>query len=632
MKIRSYFFTTLVLFVTPSFASKELHLALEKINSIKLYDHKQWLSLGHYSKTLFGGHESRADGKAFFFSKHGKKNPKQEILETTKAIFSQQNIKDYNDHPICRFPARFNFLKKNLNIKGLSTSKCIKQKKFIKKLAAKSVSLVFSSYYLDTPASAFGHTLIRLGKEKNNKFELLDYATNYAANPTTGNAFLYGLLGMVGGFRGEFAAMPYFYKVREYNDFESRDLWDYELNLSQEEVNMITFHIWEMSQTYFDYYYFDENCSYFMLALLDTASDKWNLANRTSTFVAPVDTIKLVTKTPGLLRRVSYRPSKMRVTKQNLKKLSKEEFSEFEKIYHSKNPLLLSQNNTEEKKAKILDSVLDYLDFKHAAAILKEEPTAMKWKRDILIARSKTGIQSPNKSFTIPLSEQPHEGHGSRRVGLGLGNESKNGNYTQFELRFTLHDFLDPRVGQNPNATMEMGNSKIRFYPKDKTKNKTSNLRLEEFALVRVKSLSPLEPLFNKFSWRFFLGTRTIKDKTCDNCLAPSVQVGSGYSQEFKKFKYYLFGVGEVDLNKEFGHEGALFGAGPEFSAYYHFSDNFNFRLLTQYRFLILSEESTSYKFEGQARYQFIKDYAIDFKISKSPRVSETSLTLYSYY
>ena len=25
--------------------------------------------------------------------------------------------------------------------------------------------------------------------------------------------------------------MPYYYKVREYNDYESRDLWEYELEL-----------------------------------------------------------------------------------------------------------------------------------------------------------------------------------------------------------------------------------------------------------------------------------------------------------------------------------------------------------------------------------------------------------------
>ena len=36
-----------------------------------------------------------------------------------------------------------------------------------------------------------------------------------------------------GGFRGEYAKMPYYFKVREYADYESRDIWEYPLNLTQ---------------------------------------------------------------------------------------------------------------------------------------------------------------------------------------------------------------------------------------------------------------------------------------------------------------------------------------------------------------------------------------------------------------
>jgi hypothetical protein len=35
---------------------------------------------------------------------------------------------------------------------------------------------------------------------------------------------------------GEYSLMPYYRKVKEYGDFESRDLWEYELNLSPEET------------------------------------------------------------------------------------------------------------------------------------------------------------------------------------------------------------------------------------------------------------------------------------------------------------------------------------------------------------------------------------------------------------
>ena len=59
--------------------------------------------------------------------------------------------------------------------------------------------------------------------------------------------------------------LPYFYKLREYNDFESRDLWSYELNLTQKQISFLIDHLWEMKQTLIPYYYLDENSSCFVL-------------------------------------------------------------------------------------------------------------------------------------------------------------------------------------------------------------------------------------------------------------------------------------------------------------------------------------------------------------------------------
>jgi len=36
--------------------------------------------------------------------------------------------------------------------------------------------------------------------------------------------------------------MPYYLKVREYNDMENRDVWEYELNLSPEEIDRLLMH------------------------------------------------------------------------------------------------------------------------------------------------------------------------------------------------------------------------------------------------------------------------------------------------------------------------------------------------------------------------------------------------------
>ena len=52
---------------------------------------------------------------------------------------------------------------------------------------------------------------------------------------------------------------------------ENRDVWEYELNLEPHEIERLLAHTWELGFTRFDYYFFDENCSYHLLSLLDVA-------------------------------------------------------------------------------------------------------------------------------------------------------------------------------------------------------------------------------------------------------------------------------------------------------------------------------------------------------------------------
>ncbi len=42
-----------------------------------------------------------------------------------------------------------------------------------------------------------------------------------------------------GNIRGEYSLMPYYRKVKEYGDLESRDLWEYELALNEQETTFL---------------------------------------------------------------------------------------------------------------------------------------------------------------------------------------------------------------------------------------------------------------------------------------------------------------------------------------------------------------------------------------------------------
>ena len=171
----------------------------------------------------------------------------------------------------------------------------------------KRTVLVFPSAYINSPASMFGHTLLRV--DNSYQSELLAYAVNYSAvadNET--NGFAYAFKGIFGLYPGYYSVSPYYEKVKEYNDIEHRDIWEYHLTLTEDETRRLVLHVWELQGIYSDYYFFDENCSYNVLYLLESARPTLNLTDRLPLWVIPSDTIRVV-RDSGLVSSVRYRPS-----------------------------------------------------------------------------------------------------------------------------------------------------------------------------------------------------------------------------------------------------------------------------------------------------------------------------------
>ena len=342
---------------------------IKKAIKLKLYERPQWKKFMHYSFGVFGN-RSEVDDKSYFLHKDGKTNLKKELMATIeKTYLTYKYLEDKNI--VCKFPARVKWLSKFITFPDLKLifKRCNKYKKFIKDNFPESVSLVFSSYYLESPASAFGHTLLRLSKKKKIKqdryTELLDSGVSYGAQVTTENPLLYTIFGMIGGFKGTFSLIPYFYKVREYNDFESRDLWSYSLNLNKKQKVKFMDHLWELGNSWFSYYFFDENCSYQILGLLEAVNPKWNLIEKVPFYVIPIDTIKAVSKVPGLVGNLSFRPSIKRVFDNTYSQLNLKEKDLFSKLINLNDVTKISNFNLSKKsKSNIIDVAIDFLDFK----------------------------------------------------------------------------------------------------------------------------------------------------------------------------------------------------------------------------------------------------------------------------
>ena len=96
--------------------------------------------------------------------------------------------------------------------------------------------------------------------------------------------------------------------MKRYGDVENRDIWEYRLALTGEEVLRMLMHVWELKAAYFDYYFLDENCSYHLLSLLEAARPSLHLLDQFGLWAVPADTVRSVAEVKDLISSVTFRP------------------------------------------------------------------------------------------------------------------------------------------------------------------------------------------------------------------------------------------------------------------------------------------------------------------------------------
>ena len=504
---------------------------LDAARAADLAHDRAWLRLGHWRPRLLGGFESEADGSGFFLAPDGKRDPAAELEATLRGWFAPDPEPPLNvrwDHPQCRFPARFAFLARALRIDParLAARPCPRFDEFWRRVSARSVALIFSSYYLNNPASAFGHTFLRLGKTglgpSGERFELVDQGVDYAATPDTSNAILYAFKGLTGLFRGEFTARPYFYKVREYADYESRDIWEYELALAPDELAMLVGHLWELGQTWFDYYYLTENCSYHVLGALEAAAPRLELLSRVGKITLPADTVKALFANPGLVKAVRFRPSGRTQLHARASGLSDPELASVTALADGREPAGF-ERLPQVDRVHLLDTALDLVDVRHGRAIIEgTDPAADALRQRLLEQRSAIPVASEPLAIQPPRAGGPERGHGSMRLGVGGGASSADGPLVVLDGRVALHDLADPPPGFSPQTQLEFLKARLAFLPRSRS------VRFDQASLFEATSLNGFGRLERRVSWKAVVGAVRVPDAGCDGCTAGRFEVGGG--------------------------------------------------------------------------------------------------------
>lgn len=552
----------ILLYVLPFGAAANDYLdeLVSAVRAKHLAGQLQWHALLHYKpRLIFSGVASQADDPEFFNAPDGKTNPEHELEATLAAFFSNRVETPTRQNPQCRFIARYQWLKHELNFDParLPEQPCRRYHEWRDTLNPDALTLVFPAAYLNNPASLYGHTLLRVdAHDQDERTRLLAYGINYAAATNETNGLTFAVKGIFGGYPGLFSMMPYYSKVTEYNDLENRDIWEYELSFTHEEIERLLMHAWELGPVRFDYYFFDENCSYYLLSLFDAARPELRLTDRFPLWVIPADTVRVVTEEPGLLRRITYRPARSTILRYREQRMSAEQVVLAKAIARGTQPLdapaLAPLSDVE--RARVLELAYEYLEYLRLRGETPDAARPAARLRELLIARSRLTVAAETPPPTPPV--RPDEGHRSARVSIGVGRENGAGFY-QLNLRPVYHDLLDPEAGYNRGAAIEFGNLVVRY------REQEERARIERVDIINIISLSPRDALLRPLSWRVDFGFVRKPVNSLDDALVFRVNGGAGVAGEWtrRSFWYALF---EADVNtNDHLEKGYAIGAGP---------------------------------------------------------------------
>lgn len=501
---------------------------------------REWHTLMHYKKNIFFLTESQADGAAFFFSEDGKYDPEAEMMASVKA-FQDEAQEPGPRHPQCAFPARYKYLKRIFDLK-VNDVECKDYQWWRANLPFHSVTIIFASYYANNPASIFGHTFMRINSS--DKKSISDYGVDFSALTDTDHGLEFAIRGVIGGYMGQYNIKPYYMKMNEYIENENRDLWEYDLNLTADQIDRMIAHIWELQKnTYFDYFFFRENCSYQLLTLLEVANPDWNLSEEFDLETIPVDSIKVLTRTKGAISGVQYRPAFKKTVAHKLGDLSSTEHTLMRSVVSGEvSPSRVSS-------AKVLEGAIAQLRYERFEE-KKFTPAQETRLKETLIQRAKVGgkVESTDVKDSLPVEKlRPDLSHNSQKYSFAYGNNSAFGRFGELTLRAALHDLLDPDQGYPPNSQIEMSSWKFRSQRSD-------NVYLEELKYAEAFSLFPVTKDEFQWSWRVAGKSYRVNDGTCGRCLSHHFRSGGGITTAlpFADINLYTLLSLQAEANRKF--------------------------------------------------------------------------------
>lgn len=483
------------------FVSSITRVAAHNIDSIQFKaaaNTSLWSALLHFESGYFSSERSAIHDPDYFYSPQGMYNREAELMATLQA---------FTDDPQqqCRFPARTRYLQRYFS--DITPQPCPEFDDFATVVNAQSLSLMYASGYLGNPASMYGHVFLKFNNPR--QHALLDNTFNYGARfPANENPFVYIAKGIFGGYDGYFANQEYHHQTLTYNQTELRDLWEYQLNIPQQDVELILAHLWELEHVPMTYYFFKQNCAYQLARLLEAILNV-DLIAPGKIWVMPYDLIMMLDRQDNrsLIHEVYFHRSRQESLYSKYAQLSFDEQTELTNLLQlsAEDAQARLLNLPQHSAKRIIDTLYDYyayLESRHNQ--LTDKQSSM---RTVALD---TRLQLPaGKSDFIEVTKTPpHYAQDTSLLQISQRYDRQRGASITGRFRANYYDLLSVNSGRIPFSELSTFDLKAtHYFNNDRT-------RLEELTLLRIINLNAAKtglPEDTGYAWKVATGYQTFR-------------------------------------------------------------------------------------------------------------------------
>lgn len=518
-----------------------------------LADDPAWQRLLHVEP---GTSHSAIHSPGFFLAgEAGRSDPLRELEATVAALQAQPSGPADNAHAQCRFPARLAWLRARLPL-ALPTVDCPNWRTWSRDGQLEGLSLVLATGYLGNPASFYGHTLLKFRPaEGARRSNLADPTVNYGAliegqdDPIT-----YIVKGVFGGYDGGFSDIDYYFHRSQYGETELRDLWEFELELTPDEVRLVAAHAWEVLGQRYQYFFFRRNCAFRMAELVELIEGV-SLIPPQRPWTVPQSLLQRANdqqRADGrpLVRKVRYEPSRQSRFHASHAQLTPAARTVFQAL--ALRPSLSPREGFDAlslpERHAVLDALMDY----HLFVTDPKDREAGRMPPMYGAALAERYRQAPGpRAAGAELPPAPHRSRAPGWLQLGaqgLSHDGGRATHGLLRVRPAYYDPLDASAGHLPQAALAMGDLSLRVG--------RDGLRLQQLDLIAIDSVNPGVsglPGDRGEAWRIKLGAEPVHPG-CADCRVLRAQGDIGRGRRFEGGTYAAAFVGGALQEHHQGH------------------------------------------------------------------------------